>query len=1773
MHEIVADLTAHKGEFEPVLDRPNSTLATEAIERLTNSQLEHALDGHRRGLKVYESLMSLNEVIGTQYGERVLFELLQNAHDAHAPDEKGEITIRLIVHGKESGELLVANRGRPFSASNLDAIRNIGTSDKEIGEGIGNKGLGFRSVEALTDDVHIFSAGPASPASKFDGYCFRFATTGEIALRLEEIGADPATAADVASNIPRYLVPLPVDEQSEEVRRLAGQGYATVVCLPLVSEHAVELARKQVAAVLQQAVPVHLFLDRLTLLDVAVVALGEVTERKCLSRRVEPVAAPGLPSNFRMERVTLEAESAFLLVRQALPKAAVLSAVRESIAAAQPLKRWLAWKGDAVVSVAVPLGPATLSAPRLYNFLPMDDQAVSPMAGHIDAPFFADIDRRSLKPDLPLNRYLIQSAAETAATAVLAIVDDDLPLPENSVIDLAAWSGVHMPRIIAAFQALKRPLVMAAIWPVVSGGTSRWASFKTLYAWPELRTKQLTPVRLASVANADILSGAIGEARLVRVKALAAAVFLPLAPNDAKLCEWVEAIAEHLVGSGRQSRGRWRDFYDDIIALFSAAPANPASLVGRTIFLGSDDKLLVATAEGLDGAPPVFHRDGRGRGRGKRGEGPPSPPSALSRKFRFLSQGVEVSEVSLRAFEKAGLLRRYDPLEALAGLKGALGETPTDIQRREAMIWAFRVWRSAGGKSTEEALRDAELSIPCLGGWRPAGKASLSGSWSTLGRILEQYLHEAATHSSDCRSARDGLLVSYADWPRSGADHRRDDWLRFVGILGVREGLQPIAGAIRRDGTPNGYWSGLFRFGAEKLGLDAHWTTQARKVTLSYPQTEYHLGGEVWRLPGQLEHSALPASAREALSELLVAYLRDNGDAHFTFSVSHRRGFEKVELPTPLQIFLREGAWPASVRRDEIVFATPRASWSTTVARQIPPRFVSRFGAEPGNRAGLPPILFDVRIGLRDWAAAVSAPERLVSLAAALADLSAAERRDLRDQIRRAWSDVAERRSALPPSLELVVERAGGLDLCSPNSERSPTVYVTGERQGFAARALADAGEAVLDVGEADGAVIRDLLASTGVFAPKLADSGDVQLVVDGDVFEPAADGPLLVAGDLSWLSDVAVLAHEYLGDPLELRTLTTDELDRRLRQIRVRRCRSFALIIADQVISVRGDERVQAVPHTRIPTLLVRGDEPIGMALLLQASTALTKLVAARHNTLETMLNRLEREGFAGGATGPSEEMLARAIRRDVSVVRDHFAATRGGLERRVAAVLPVVCFLKGREAADRLSDRYARLGSAIRLSEWLIGELESGLVDRILSVVDETDDQRAIRGRLGFDFAGYGRTLAELGYPPMNDEADFRRLFAVFLAEMTPSLLDRLRRRFVAVWRDGGDLAEYVRLRGLDFIAFDPSWPLEREDIDLAFVASHALVAMEARLGPDDFLVALPALDGVAAANRKLLTSRYARLASLIRAWCRKSGLTRPSLTESADPQPLVRALDQAGLIDFDHLKPGELPALFRGVDAWPAGMPATDVLNELGLSEADLQHEEREAREARRKAEIARRTIEFAGKPLDTGGGDFASLFEQLADAALAEGSEWFSRSRPPRLSLQEQPGEERRRQGAGGGKGGEWRNQPPDAVRNAMGIASEWLAREYLRRRHPREMTDACWVSSNRAAFCTGAEGDDTLGYDFRVETARHEYLYEVKSALDEGGEFELTARELEIAGSASLDRKRRYRILYVPYVFDPKRWRVLPLFNPVGTDTRNRFRVVRSGSVRYRFEVR
>ena len=292
----------------PVPDRAErdghrpSPLPAEDLNRQVGAVLSHAVDAHRKELKVYKSLRNLNEVVSTEYGDRVLYELIQNAHDAHRADDQGRIAVRLVVRSETDGTLYVANGGSGFRRTDVDAIENLATTAKEIGEGIGNKGLGFRSIEALTDDVRIFSRRGRSESAWFDGYCFRFATVEEIErlLRTQQ-GIDAATARDVAGTVPRYLVPQPLAEQPADVVPYARRGYASVIMAPLSTAEAIELAKRQVQALTDLDVPLLLFLDRIADFRIDVEMPDKPVHRRRLSRRqtamgdvpgVDPASAP-----------------------------------------------------------------------------------------------------------------------------------------------------------------------------------------------------------------------------------------------------------------------------------------------------------------------------------------------------------------------------------------------------------------------------------------------------------------------------------------------------------------------------------------------------------------------------------------------------------------------------------------------------------------------------------------------------------------------------------------------------------------------------------------------------------------------------------------------------------------------------------------------------------------------------------------------------------------------------------------------------------------------------------------------------------------------------------------------------------------------------------------------------------------------------------------------------------------------------------------------------------------------------------------------------------------------------------------------------------------------------------------------------------------------------------------------------------------------------------------------------------------------------------------
>jgi hypothetical protein len=139
---------------------------------------------------------------------------------------------------------------------------------------------------------------------------------------------------------------------------------------------------------------------------------------------------------------------------------------------------------------------------------------------------------------------------------------------------------------------------------------------------------------------------------------------------------------------------------------------------------------------------------------------------------------------------------------------------------------------------------------------------------------------------------------------------------------------------------------------------------------------------------------------------------------------------------------------------------------------------------------------------------------------------------------------------------------------------------------------------------------------------------------------------------------------------------------------------------------------------------------------------------------------------------------------------------------------------------------------------------------------------------------------------------------------------------------------------------------------------------------------------------------------------------------------------------------------------------------------------------------------------------------------------------------------------------------------DEQHQALGFAGEWRAYQWLTRLYP-EANESCWVSTNRRRVFAGDPGNDSLGFDFRVERARGPIVFEVKASRDDSGMFTLT--DSEIREGRRHARDGRWRLLIVPYVSDPPRCRVLRLPNPFEARAEGLLRAEGEG-IRYRYNL-
>ncbi|MDK0523561.1 DUF3883 domain-containing protein [Streptomyces sp. ML-6] len=1732
-------------------------------------EAEGCLDDLGRGRRAALELKEITEqMLSPEYKGRVLVELLQNAHDAH-PARQGDGRVEIVLDEDEGehGVLYVANGGRPLGPKNFEALCSIGLSSKRPDEGIGHKGVGFKSVLQFTSAPELYSVmGPASKV--FDGFCFRFAQGEDFDRLADQVAPDsPEAAGQLRANLSSLKVPVPVDDIPERVAPFRRRGLVTVVRLPLRSAAARLEAACQLRELTDDGAPFELFLNRLGKVTVTHRVNGRGRPRT-YTRKVETLHTS---RDLRIQQVTLRRRIRLIVVTAPVDRERAHVVIAAGLESGSLKDGWRALGDSAAVGVAVPVGEP-LERGRLYTFLPMGAEMACPVPGFLNAPFHTDVSRRTMTQSTPWNDLLLDTAAEACARAAVLVDEGRVAMPDGALVDLMCWTHHQIRRLESAFGKQSREFGDVPFMPVLHPVGTR-TSYRDGHLWhrPD-RAREFTPQAVAATGVRHVIDPGLHPRRAERVTALGTVRGRGLRPSAAVLADWAERVASALAREDFDA-GRWADYYHDLSVCF---PRAIEELEGRRIVLTTGGRPAPA------GNPGLFF---------PRPDGPtttlPGLPPGLADNISFVH--AEIARTGRRTSRRSrgrawlaeqGLVRDYTP-QALLDLQGkAMHEHREDDRTlREHLLFACALWSASLDRHGRGPVVKG-LLVPGRKGWIPATEAMFGDGWpgghSGVDRTLSRFLERTEEVSDALAVAADRVLLPAAEicaGTRTDAQTLR----RFLEQQGVRHGLPPtyrvtfqtVKGQLLNHPSR---FSGLWAPGLDQDERD-RWRSTAerwpkRRADL-YQTVDYRpVRRKVAVLPGQREYAAFDEESRRLYAELIVHGL-DNWPAdalEFRFvGGSDRQG---TPWPTPLAAFLSRAPWIPQSGEDEDApaFATAGQAW-WWAAVEAPPAFLTVASAALRRRQSDRALGRLRLLGVRRWDDPETAGDRLRHLPVLLRRMPRLRQGRLGHLLGRAyeqaWADL------LPPPgtdpgrhpghlPDLLVSRAGTLDVLPAGPEAEP-VHVPDMAGTQNRRLLDQVPVPVLPVDDrALGRRVHDHLAEQGRHPVRRTSEAEVDILVD---LLPIADAPgaplLALAGP--WLHTLLAALVEFDDDRSSRpETPSSHRIRRRLETCDAVSARTAVTRVAGHVLDDPGHDRSLLHDDPERPrVVVVCAQRPSGWHLLQTASTALSTLIGAPYLATSVRLALIELERRGRTVTDVTDADIA-AVAGIPPQRLEAALADRASIRSGSARLVPLLACVDP-DLAEELRRGQENLHDRGELHDWLVARLDLDRTDRLLGLVDDSDWRRKLSA-LGVPLAEANRAWEVLGLPTVDNSEPHQRQFRAWLQQNRARLADRVRDAHLPAYEAGGPLTEYVRMRSLPGLEPDPRWGRVHWDLTPDRLDAHAEAWAALRLPPAQARQHLPRPvaeihEGCVDTVHMLLP----RLRARMEAWLDRRGREGPlppSATEVAS------AMDAEGLLDFEPIGVRTLIAWLGAHGHWPEDMPATDRAADLGLNEPPPLEPARPGTPALPAAPGP--SLLLNGRALPIGSDDLRALARQVA-ADLTPG-QLDTSPRPGTPSAPVLPG--RRIASPATGRGAGHRAAPRDPLKDrAVGLAGEVAVAAWLERQYgvPREES---WKSGLRQYVFADGSGDDGLGYDFLVHHGDHTLLYEVKASTGNRGEFELGESEVERASRLRPDEK--YTIVYVSHVLDSARRRITPLPNPFGAPGLAGYRLVGT-TMRLRFE--
>ncbi|MDA8311626.1 MAG: DUF3883 domain-containing protein [Actinomycetota bacterium] len=1719
------------------------------------------------------SLKSISEDTAQEYEGRALLELIQNGHDALGGGPPGRIHVLLDESG-DAPVLYVANDGTPFSSTNFLAIVGFGLSDKGAGEGIGNKGLGFRSVLQLTDHPEVYSRNPDDSSDRaFSGYSFRFPTDEQ----LSGLTDDPALAERVVAEVSPLDLPLPAAVEDPEVERFGADGFATVVRLPLRDDAAVEDVRRQVETLASADAPVLLFLDRVADLHLTIRSADEEPRTSVLSRREQPTSL--VLDGEAVWEIDLGDQGRYLLTRRPTCVADLRDAVRRSAAARLVDKRWLDWDGEAWVGVALRLDQA-LQAGTTYTYLPMDEP--SPLAAHVHAPFFTKLARRNVSLEVPLNDFLMGEIASACLDLAQTLREQGgHAAVAGHVVDLVAWAPTRHRFLARACTERGTTLETEAFLPVA--GKSEWTSLQEGCEWPR-RLAELAVVSAVAVAalGCPVLDPEIGPERQSRIAALRKALLGGgMEPSKETLADWAESLAAALKADGSDFE-RWARYYDDLSVVFDRTSAS--ALRGRRVVLDRDLGLRPAMGgeREVRRAPVLFFAPSVEEG-GAEAVGAARLPKELETRIVYTHPSIPWTVAGgqrpgRQFLDTNGLVREYQTERLLELLGEVMSARPTRRVQVAALQFGCALYPSLN-EAQRAVLAGIDFAAPTAHRrWLPARSLAFSQPWgTTAGALLDCLVRFATEETPGLAALADRLLADPADWPFLVEDQAR--WEDFLRAVGVQDGI-PLERVDVEAADGNRLQPGTVGAGLDVTpAVRELWEADVRAVWSggTNPYTHYRFSSGITALPGAGEAELLCTEAREVYAELVVLGLATWPDDAFEVVVSRpQRRIDQQDAhrwPSPLKSYLCGGRWiPLEDVEDEdlTTFAPPSDVW-VSLGGQLP-RFVPGVTPAVRNHVRAGTALDRLKeLGVRTWedpencgAVLQSVPELLASGWVAPHDSAS-----FKKQCRQAWDQLVRDPARWPwpddTAPTVVVTEGGQVRSLSVTSE--VTVVVPDDTDQTKQTLIGLTAQPVLVADPARGRELTELMRQHGVgVRPTSSVSvdvyGDDQLVVAG------LEAPPLVADDRQWIATLTALVAELRSGPF------TRHTEQSIRQI-LERLRAVRVVLVDEVRIVLGGEEIVPPAQTTslpiddgvAPTVVVWPSGVTVLEELERCASSIAYLVGQPllADALQLAFTRL-RQVCPSPAEVVTDDLFAHALQVSEEQVRESRADLRGPLVGLLDHARALVSYFGGSEelatfelkARDVTDD--SEVVAALEAVEGPLPLPPAELVHRCRAHPTLAD----LRDALGLDFVAFNEALARLDPPhgPLRHPDRHDQAMARFVEAHDEAILSRLREAYLSRALEGGDLTGYGEGRSHEGLTADPEW------LDLFAEPPEEVVAEKvgewlAGHGASSDLdcpSVLPEVKALREHNFGHLDEIVREADPRLRAWCRKHGLDMPSGWSS--PVGEARsALETSYLADFSYLTSEQLLDVVAEALGWPPSMPRTTDPEALGLEPSDLLSKEQAEADDRRRRQHERTRLQIDGRDVPV---DVESLAD-LADA-VASGVTEELLAQSGKVALASLPGRSESRSGNPGGRGLTMARYPrmSEEQRTAVGLVGEVVARAWLERHH----LDVDWVSGYRNIVLGGTRGSDSLGYDFEVRGRSRRTLYfEVKSLVGEAGdlaEFELGEAEVV----AAQRRRDAYRILLVCGVLESTSRQIFELPNPLGGRGAGRYTLLGRG-LRYR----